>query len=450
VNHGGKGKKMNGSLTLKQFFTRLSWISLVKAIGACGRIPLFRMVGAEGVGLYQIAYSFYALALTMITVGLPTILSQITSTHPKQGVRLLSLSALLLAIVGGIFGYFTYSYTALIINIYGDANLTWAIRSFTPAFIIVPLLSLIRGFLQGTAHYSRLLAISELMEQIIRVAIMLLLVSLWLEYGIDYAIGGATLAAAIGAICTLCFLMSSFVKMPIVTQQPPVAMQAQKLANPQIQTLLKTSLFILATRLIIPLSNFIDSLLIPHRLQAAGMSMQEATATLGEFSGMAAMIVYIPTFITSAFSHILAPQINLDLQSKKLHQLCHRVKKSLTLGWLWGISSAFLLMFYSQEISTIIAGNHSLADSIFYMSFAPLFAGVNGIATTTLWAMQEEKKPLFGLMAGATCSVLINYFMVGMAGFEHIGVVLGLISVECVSSICNLSFLYVKLNKLTM
>jgi stage V sporulation protein B len=441
---------MNGSLALKQFFSRLSWISLLKAIGACGRIPLFRMVGAEGVGLYQIAYSFYALALTVITIGLPTTLARITATHPKQGIRLLSLSALLLTLVGGTCGYFTYSYTAWIIHIYGDANLIWAIRSFTPAFILVPLLSLVRGFLQEMEHYRRLIAISELLEQIIRVAVMLFLVSLWFEYGIDYAIGGATLAAAVGAVCTLCFLMSSFIKMTVVTHQPLLAMYAQKRVHPKMETLLHTSLFILATRLILPLSNFIDSFLIPHRLQAAGMSMHEATATFGEFSGMATMIVYIPTLLTSALAHMLAPQLNLDWQSKKWHQLCHRAKKSLTLGWLWGIISAFLLMFYSHEISAIIAGNDALADSIFYMAFAPLFAGVNGIATTTLWAMQDEKKPLVGLMTGAICSVLINYFMVGMAGFEHIGVVLGLISVECVSSICNLSFLYVKLSKRMM
>jgi stage V sporulation protein B len=44
---------------------------VVKLLGAAYRIPLSRLIGAEGIGLYQMAYPIYLIFLSLSTAGLP-------------------------------------------------------------------------------------------------------------------------------------------------------------------------------------------------------------------------------------------------------------------------------------------------------------------------------------------------------------------------------------------
>lgn len=81
----GEVSLLKWSLLLQQTFFRAGAIFLVKFIGLIGRVSLTRMVGAEGVGLYQVAYSFYGFVLILITGGLPTALALFTAKHTSHG-----------------------------------------------------------------------------------------------------------------------------------------------------------------------------------------------------------------------------------------------------------------------------------------------------------------------------------------------------------------------------
>lgn len=77
------------------------------------------------------------------------------------------------------------------------------------------------------------------------------------------------------------------------------------------------SLYITGTRLILPISDFFDALIIPQQLQASGIDIHQAIAIFGEITGIAATIAYMPTIITSALSHILSPKNCGGLATKK-------------------------------------------------------------------------------------------------------------------------------------
>lgn len=73
---------------LKQTALRSGALFLVKAIGFAVRIPLFRLLGSEGTGIYQIVYSIFGFALTLLTGGFPTTLALMTAKDPKRGLQL--------------------------------------------------------------------------------------------------------------------------------------------------------------------------------------------------------------------------------------------------------------------------------------------------------------------------------------------------------------------------
>ncbi len=58
---------------------------LSKILGAVYRIPFARIVGGEGLGIYQMAYPFYTLILAVSTAGIPLAVSKLISERECQG-----------------------------------------------------------------------------------------------------------------------------------------------------------------------------------------------------------------------------------------------------------------------------------------------------------------------------------------------------------------------------
>ena len=52
---------------------------IVKVIGSVNRILLSRLLGGEGIGLYQMAYPIYLLALSISSAGIPVAISIMVS-----------------------------------------------------------------------------------------------------------------------------------------------------------------------------------------------------------------------------------------------------------------------------------------------------------------------------------------------------------------------------------
>ncbi|MGE5704865.1 MAG: polysaccharide biosynthesis C-terminal domain-containing protein, partial [Clostridia bacterium] len=211
---------------------------------------------------------------------------------------------------------------------------------------------------------------------------------------------------------------------------------------------LKTSFAILATRLIIPLSDFADTLIIPHRLQSIGLSPREATAFFGEFTGMATTIVSIPTILIFAMTHILTAKITSDWQTKKWEQYFRRVKQAMQFGWLWGVSSSLFLLLFSSHISVLVIGDETLSTAITCMSATPLLAGIRDVTTTVLWGVDNQKVPLTGLIMGAVISALVLFVFIGIPAYKVFGISFGLLSMDLVAVGWNLYFLQRKFRHL--
>ena len=58
---------------------------LAKVVGALYRIPLTNIIGAEGVGLYQLIFSIYALALALTSAFSSTLISRQVSGYLAVG-----------------------------------------------------------------------------------------------------------------------------------------------------------------------------------------------------------------------------------------------------------------------------------------------------------------------------------------------------------------------------
>jgi stage V sporulation protein B len=423
---------MGFSLLAKQMVFRLNAIVLVKVLGFLGKIPLYRILGAEGVGLYQIAYSFYGLIFTAVTGGFPTALALTTSRNRdlgRQMFKLLLYFSLILGIGLSFVIFLTAPYAA---NALRNPELAFAVRCISPAISVVPLLFVLRGYLQGLEYY-RSIAASEFIEQAARISILLFLTALWSQYGLSVAVGGAVLGAFSGASCALLFLCIVFVYRINSTKDH----QTIRITKKELKLFIITSLAISATRIIVPLSDFLDSLIIPFRLQISGLTYDEAIAVFGEITGMAATVVYLPTVLTAVLSYTISTKVAADWKEQNKERFLYRSRMAMELTWLWGIGSVLFLFFYAEPLSLILFDHIGASKAIRYLSVIPFFVGNRELTTTLLWSVNLKGVPINGLLLGVIISLTASFFLSAIPGFGYIGAAISIAVLEITAALWN-------------
>ncbi|WP_373750046.1 oligosaccharide flippase family protein, partial [Jeotgalibaca porci] len=199
-------------MTFGSIFSRL--------LGALYIIPWNAMMGASaemGNALFAVGYTPYQLFLSIGIAGFPSAMSkQIAQYNAKgeyyQGQELFKKSSLFMVATGILSAGLMYVLAPAIgansPGISVEAN-TLVIRSLAPALLIVPIMSLIRGYFQG---YQNMVpsAITQVVEQVIRVVYILLatfVVMNIFQGQFPTAVAHSTFAAFVGAVASLIMLM---------------------------------------------------------------------------------------------------------------------------------------------------------------------------------------------------------------------------------------------------
>ena len=201
---------------------------LSKVLGLIYIFPFYAIVGEENIGLYQYAYIPYSIMLSLAISGIPLAVSKFVAKYNavgdyETGRRLLRSSTKIMVLSGLLAFLFLYVMSTpiahLVISddeqIFTVAEVAEVIKWVSFALIVVPFMSLLRGFFQGNGHYLPT-SVSQLIEQIARIIILLagsFIVVVLLDKDVKTAINFAVFAAFIGAIAGLIVLFHYWKKL---------------------------------------------------------------------------------------------------------------------------------------------------------------------------------------------------------------------------------------------
>ena len=176
---------MKKSSFLEGAFIATFAIIFTKVLGVIYVIPFYSIIGEQGGALYGYAYTIYNFFLSISTVGFPLAISKLTSEYntlnlQNEKLRLYKLSKnciLIFSIVCFLICFIFSSQVAnLIIGNIENGNtiedVSFTIRMVSFALLVIPLLSITRGYLQGH-KYIKEPSLSQVIEQIARVSVIL-------------------------------------------------------------------------------------------------------------------------------------------------------------------------------------------------------------------------------------------------------------------------------------
>ena len=199
------------------------FIVLVKILGMLYVVPFYNIVGSKGAALYSYAYNIYLIFLSISTAGIPNAISKIISEYDTLGMkeaktRTYNLSKKIISTLSIIsflvLFIFAGGFAKLILGDMTGGNtisdVTTVIRFVSLSVLVVPFLSITRGYLQGHKIMTPS-SVSQLLEQIVRIAIMLIgsySIYKLLDQSLTLAVGISLLGAFFGAVVADIYLIN--------------------------------------------------------------------------------------------------------------------------------------------------------------------------------------------------------------------------------------------------
>ncbi len=290
---------------------------LAKIFSAIYRIGLTRILGGVGIGLYQLVFPFYSLCVVLATAGLPMAISKVISKHNGSEKTILKKSISWVCSISLVLSLILIIFSRGLASIQGEKDLSICYILLAPTIIVVGVSSVLRGYFQGRQNFSPS-AISNILEQFIKLVLGLLLSWFLIRKSLLFAIIGALLGIVVGEIISLGLLLIMFRKEKFVD------VNGQKIETKEV---LRDVLPITISNIILPLASFVDSLIVVNLL-SINAGAQTAIYLYGLESGAVNNLVSLPTIFSFAIASVILPNIsgtkNAFNRSTKLN-LCVKI-----------------------------------------------------------------------------------------------------------------------------
>lgn len=391
---------------------------MVKIIGSVNRILLSRLLGGEGIGLYQMAYPVYLLLLAISSAGIPVAISIIVAEHLAKkdygGIQQIFRMSLRLTLCLGLMlagGLVLVSNWLVDSGVLKDVRAHYALLALTPAVFFATILASFRGFFQGHQLMTPS-AISQILEQLVRVMTMVILAYVFLPYGLEYAAAGAAFGAVPGSITGIIVLSFFYRRYKHLWQKGETKAIA---AGPIIKRLLILALPVSCANILVPVTSSIDMLLVPNRLVESGFAIEEATTLFGYLAGMAQPLLMMATIPTASLAASLVPAISEAYTLQDREGIAKKASTAMKLCCLITVPAAVGMSALAEPISLLLYGTSKASSAIMHSGPAIWFLGMQQITTGVLQGMGKINIPMLHMLAGIVVKVGAVWFLTDAA-----------------------------------
>ncbi|RDW18315.1 cell division protein [Oceanobacillus arenosus] len=448
---------------------------LSKFLGMIYLIPFNALVGAEGGALYSFAYVPYTIMLSISTVGLPLAMSKIVAKYNalgdyETGRRMFKYGTNLMLFTGVVsflilfFGAEILAHSFIEDNSNSTitvADVTMVIRMVSFALIVIPAMSIVRGFFQGYESMGPT-AISQVVEQLARILFVLISVYIVIKVlggTIATAVGFATFGAFIGAIGSAFILILYWrYRKPYLDRQ----LQQQRFSSNRATKDLFKELFSYAGPFIIvalatSLYQLVDSFTFQRAMIAAGFEDIWEIA-LGSINTYGHKLVILPGTIATGLSLAILPAMTKTFAQKNMVMVHQQINQALQIVLVLVIPAVVGLAALANEAYGALYGLENIEITGTLMAwYAPvgLLFALFTVTASILQGIDEQNYTVLSLLGGLLAKVLLNIQFIHMFGAK--GSIIGTALAVGIAVVLNLwrikvavDFSYRKIRRRTM
>ncbi|SEC73176.1 stage V sporulation protein B [Paenibacillus sp. GP183] len=405
-----------------------------RLLGFIPRITLPRVIGAEGVGLYQMGWPFLIVILTFITGGIPVAVAKLVAeaeaeNNEARTRRILKIS-LTLSISLGVF------FTALCLlastwitkHLLTDSRVYLTFLCMSPIIMIVAIGSVVRGYFQGK-HNMIPTAVSQTVETLVRIVMVLLFAYFMLPYGIEFAAAGAMIGVMVGELSGMLMLLIYVRAGKRNSPERAKAAIGTNLSKGRLNNLrriLRISIPVTGSKLVGATSYLLESILIMQSLSLAGISTALATSQYGALQGMIIPILMLPSALTYSLSVSLVPSLSEAAARKDMHTIHKRLHQSLRLALVTGAPFTVLMFVLAEPLCLIMYNQPNISVMLKMMAPVALFIYFQAPLQAALQALNKPGSALINTLIGSSVKLLLIYWLASKPEMGILGAIMAI------------------------
>ena len=424
------------------------FIFLVKILGMLYVVPFYSIVGSRGAALYSYAYNIYLIFLSISSAGIPSAISKLISEYETLGyleakTRTYKISKKIISILSLLSFVLLFAFAKPIAHlIIGDMtggntinDIAFVIRCVSVSILVVPFLSVTKGYLQGHKIMTPS-SVSQLIEQIVRIAIML--IGSYLIYKVfngtlTLAVGVSLLGAFFGALVADLYLIIKIRNNKKDLNLDKKYKRDSITSKEIVKKIASYSIPIIIINLITNVYSSTDMILVSRTIQHLGYSASDVEFITSSISTWCPKISMIINSIVLGMTMSLIPNIVSSYVKKDYENVNEKINKALQIILYTSIPMTVGISILSTPIWTIFYNTNHYGGLILSINiFTALLVNINISTSTMLQSMNKFKAVYLSVILGFVTNGLLDVPMMYLCKYIGIESFIGSIIATCI------------------
>lgn len=402
---------------------------LCRVIGILYRIPLQRTLGDVGMGYYSAAFQVYSILLLLSSYSMPLAVSKLISARVarneyKNASKIFKDATIFSIGMGLAAGAVTYFGADTFASFTKYTHSSVALKMLAPTLVVMSVVGVLRGYFQGMGSMIPT-AVSNILEQITNAIVSVVAAMVLFNYGskIDLSKGqdynavawgaaGGTLGTGLGALCSLMFLIFTFVIFKSVYNKKLRRDRNRRtLSHSNIAGLIVMTIIpVIISTTIYNISEMLDSTIFGNIMHSVKKVGEETYSSLyGMFSGKYRLLTNVPVSIAASLASAIIPSLIASYSRGDEEDVVVKVDSSIKFTMLLAIPSAVGMFVLSEPIMGVLfSGNVHIPGNMMKIgAISIIFYSISTITNSVLQGIDRMRVPIINSSIGLVIHVII-------------------------------------------
>ena len=391
---------------------------LLRAVGMFFRAWLAGTIGSDGIGLYSQVFSVYMLVSGLSSSGLNLAVTRLVSEElilgGRRGADLIMKrcvsAAAAICTCFAVLIFFGRNFLSL--SLIGDVRVE-------PAFKILPIslpfsavCACFKGYFMARKK-SLPGSCSQLLEQAVRMGVIMSLAARSLKKGLEYACSVVVLGDTVAEIssCILVYIMFLIDKKKIEPQKGAHIYKGE-LSKKIFHIAFPVSLGRGLNSLLRTAENF----LVPFGLVQFGLSRDASLSIFGLIKGMALPLLFFPASLLNALATLLIPEMSEAVAGEKDYKIKYAVEKSLNIILITSIPFSALFYFGADAFGQLIYKDAEVGTFLKLLSPLVPLMYIDSISDGLLKGLDQQNITFRNSIVDSAARLILIYLLLPRLG----------------------------------
>ena len=401
-------------------------IVICKIIGLIYVIPFYAIIGVQGGALYSYAYSIYNMFLNLATSGIPVAMSKVISEfnakeyyNTKERTFKIGLKIISVLCVVSFIALFVFA-PQIAYLIIGDVkggnsieDVAMVIRVISTAILIVPFLSVSKGYLQGHKIMTTS-SVANILEQVVRVIVILAGSFLALKVfhlSLNTAVGVAVFGATVGAIAAYFYVANKIRKnkKDLKREEKITPIEKKITSKDIVRKIIFYALPFVIISVLQSAFTMVDVFTVVKSLSSLGYTTAISENVISVISTWGSKLNMIVMSIATGIITSLIPAIASSYAIKNFKEVNNKITEALGVLFLVTIPLSAGISFMAGSVWTVFYGYNELNTSIFallILSQIPL--SLFTVMINTNQTLNNTKDSIIALVGSLIVKICLN------------------------------------------